>query len=199
MYGPVTALSYLPATLARAPAWALLIAKLIALSFFFFPMLWLLLAEHWRNVRDAVVASFTFICFFLFSFHLDSLASSATAVHADASALCFGGFACAFLWYRKQADDALMLLLSSACVWLSVYAKLQALPMIFALPLYVLIADGRRPFTRYFRCLFGSGLVLSALFLWIFNPRLFIFNTVTSLTRLRARLASRAKRGIPHL
>ncbi|MEM1170762.1 MAG: hypothetical protein AAGJ08_17195 [Cyanobacteria bacterium P01_H01_bin.35] len=189
IYGPITALAYLPTTLAISPTGAVMMGAFISAAFFFIPILWLVVCEIHESQKVMSLnrsyklllftyAFYAFISFFFFSF-LSSLYFSAFNIHADAIALGLGAAACGFLYCRKHKDSLLSLLLSAIMIVLAIWAKQTALPLLIALPTYVLLADGRRCFKLYLLCIVISGLTISALLLTIFNPEYTFFNMLT--------------------
>lgn len=191
IYGPITALAYLPATLAISPTGAVMIGSFISAAFFFIPILLLLVYENLHKSQKVlslnrsqkllftIYAFYAFIGFFLFSYGSSPLNYSAFNIHGDAIALGLGAAACGFLYCRERKDSLLPLLLSAIMVVLSIWAKQTALPLLIALPTYVLLADGRRCFKHYLLCICISGLIISALLLTIFNPQYTFFNMLT--------------------
>ncbi len=191
IYGSITALAYLPATLAISPTGAVMIGSFISAAFFFIPIVLLFVYENLHESQKVlslnrsqklllkIYAFYAFIGFVLFSYECLPLNYSAFNIHADAIALGLGAAACGFLYCRERKDSLLPLLLSAIMVVLSIWAKQVALPLLIALPTYVLLADGLRCFKRYLLCLFISGLIISALLLTIFNPQYTFFNMFT--------------------
>jgi hypothetical protein len=179
IYGPVKTLIFLPVTLAHSPTVALISALFINVSFFFIPILWLHVGEHSQDMRKALIALSAFFCFGFFTFKSNSLGYSAFSTHADAPALGLSVIACAILYYRKHKDSIPPLLYSAVFAVLAVWTKQVAVPLLFALPTYVLLADGRRCFWRYVLCIFIAGVVISTFFLCLFEPHNLFFNMFT--------------------
>jgi hypothetical protein len=191
IYGPITALAYLPATLVMSPTSAVIIGSFISAAFFFIPILGLIIYESLHQSQQVpslnrsqkllftIYGFYAFIGFSLFSYNSTALNFSAFNIHADAIALGLAGAACGFLYCRKHKDSLLPLLLSAIMIVLSIWAKQVTLPLLIALPTYVLLTDGRRCFKRYLLCICISGLILSALLLVIFNPQETFFNILT--------------------
>lgn len=188
IYGCITALAYLPATLASSPTGAVIIGSLISTAFFFIPVLLLLFYENFLKLQAVpnlnnyqillriIYSLYAFIGFFFYAYSSSSLNKSAFMVHADAIALGLGATACIFLYCREHKDSLFPLLLSAIVVVLAIWTKQTALPLVVALPTYVLLADGRRRFKLYLLCIFITGLIISALLLTIFNPQYAFFN-----------------------
>jgi hypothetical protein len=191
IYGPILYLAYLPATLGISPNGAIIIGTLISVAFFFIPILFLFVSESFHQSQKAmnlnrsqkllfiIYAFYVFIGFFVFSCKSLPLDHSAFVIHADAIALGFGGAACCVLYFRKRKDSLLSLLLSAIMIVLAIWTKQVTLPLLIALPTYVLLADGLHCFKRYLSCICISGLIISAFLLIIFNPELVFFNIFT--------------------
>ncbi len=62
-YGPVNSLSYLPATIASSPTIAIIIAGLMAITFYFLPIFWLHVGEYWKNSHELKIACYVFLLF----------------------------------------------------------------------------------------------------------------------------------------
>jgi hypothetical protein len=179
IYGPVTALAYLPATLTSSPTAAVILASLLSPLLFFLPIFWLHVGDNWRNLQQTIVAFSAFIGFCFLALGSIPLSESAFLVHADAPALGLGASACAVLYYRKHKDRIPALFLSATFAVLAVWTKQVALPIPFALLTYVLLADGRRCFQRYALCFCVSGTLISAILIVAFNPQPLFFNILT--------------------
>ncbi len=164
MYGPGTAFAYYPVTLfAQRATTATMLAKLLTYTYYFGPVVWLFLRPEKTRPRLA----FTILCllaFALYSHETDILAGSGYANHSDAPALGLGAIACTLLLKRRAADDRLFLLLSACCAVLSVWTKQVMLPIIVALPIYLLIREGAQAAGRYVGYLFICGTSAAVLF-----------------------------------
>lgn len=176
--GPVMALAYLPATLAHSPTVAVILGSLTSAAFYFLPILGLHFAKHRKNlrIRNIIIASLAFIGFALFSCTSPALRYAAFSVNADAPALGLCAAACAVLYLRKRKESWSVLFLSATLAVLAVWAKQVAAPIAIALPIYVLLVDGRRCFVRYILCFLAAGLSVSAIFFILFKPEPLIFN-----------------------
>jgi len=177
--GPLRALIYLPATLFNSPTPALIFASFISVSFYFLPILWLHVGKNLFAPKKSLFAVYGFVCFCLFTLSSPALTYSASTVYADAPALGFSAVACAILYYRKRNDNILLLLLAALLSVFAVWTKQTLVPMLFALPTYILLTDGYKSFRRYILCLCVSGVAVSTLFLSIFNSKNLWFNIVT--------------------
>ena len=184
MYPPLRSLSYLPATLAGTPLWAVVIGVALSCTFFFVPMGYLHLVGHLHTRRDALVAFWGFLCFCLCTFYFPALYSSAFVVHGNAPSLGLGAAACAVLCHRTGSLSSLSILASAILAVASVLAKQMMAPILVALPVYLWIAHGPRPalLSIWYVCL-TSGLACAALCV-LENPNDVWFNVFTLPSRL---------------
>ena len=84
-----------------------------------------------------------------------------------------------FFARRTLRSDWRRLLLSALCAVLSLGAKQTMAPMLIALCLFLLVADGPRATLRYLLYLVVSGLAFAALCFVLFHPiGDFLYNTV---------------------
>lgn len=179
IYGPVSVLAYLPATLTHSPELSLRIAEAIAIGFFFLPVLWLCTAGTLKDKPLFAFALTAFLCFCFLAILLTNLRNAAFTVHADAPTLGLCALACACLYFRKNPNHWGALLGSSIFVILAVWSKQVAVPLILALSLYVFLADGWPTLKRFLLCLLIAGILISGLFLMIYNPHDMLFNMFT--------------------
>ncbi|HEX8202124.1 MAG TPA: hypothetical protein VF590_16735 [Isosphaeraceae bacterium] len=188
MYGPISAVAYLPATLASSPTVALLVGCGLSLGYYFLPVvaLYAIASRRGRSPSpswgeasatepgDGSTASFlyAFAVFGIVSLDLPSLNYSAGRVHADAPALGLAMAACGALLAGRDGASA-------ALAWLSVLTKQTMLPIVAVLPIWVLLTAGRRAFGRYLlRLALAGGLLLAATLAW-FDARALAFNVLT--------------------
>ncbi|MCJ7646801.1 hypothetical protein MUO65_07900, partial [bacterium] len=177
--GPLQPLTYLPAALINSPTPALILASFISACYYFLPILCLHIGKDLTHPRELSFGVCAFACFCLFTLSSRALTYSAFAVYADAPALGYSAIACAILYYRKRKDNIIGLLLAALFSVFAVWTKQTLVPLLFALPTYILLTDGYRCFKRYILCLSVSGVVVSALFLCIFNAENLLFNMLT--------------------
>lgn len=177
--GPLQPLTYLPAALINSPTPALILASFISACYYFLPILCLHIGKDLTHPRELSFGVCAFACFCLFTLSSRALTYSAFAVYADAPALGYSAIACAILYYRKRKDNIIGLLLAALFSVFAVWTKQTLVPLLFALPTYILLTDGYRCFRRYMLCLFVSGVVISAVFLFVFNAKNLLFNIVT--------------------
>jgi len=170
-YGPITALAYLPATLAPNPTLILLFGSITSLLLTCAPVVWLLFRTQKDKSAAAPMAKYVLLLLFLFfSLFNDALAYSMYNIHADAPSLGFGALACCVLLsdsIRQQfVKFGLVALFASLAVW----SKQNLAPLFIALPIYmVLIRDWKTGFVL--AAYMGAGvLLLSAVMVYFFGP-----------------------------
>lgn len=137
IYGPVTALVYLPATLASSPLGATFIATILMLAMFYFGSIvavkeaagttWL---KIWELLAVIVAATWLF----------PPVHRAASSIHADAPALAFGAIAAAFAmrekWRISRWENEV---LAGVCCASSVFAKQNMAPLVVGLALWMLL------------------------------------------------------------
>ncbi len=165
IYSPIAPFFYLPAVLAPSPEGAVMLGTLMTALAFFGPVL-LLLFLGCKGRSRWVWACFLVFC--LFTFYERALLGPAFWIHADAPALGFGAIACAALYGSGVRVGAGRCLVSAFAVVLAVGSKQVALPLAFALPLYVWLREGRGAALRYLVALAVAGVaVLGFVALWV--------------------------------
>lgn len=179
IYGPITALVYLPAVVANSPIIALVVAQLISVALFFIPILWLHTGCHPELARPTLPTVYAFIWFCLVTFYSRALSYSAFAVHADAPALGLGAGACAVLYRHDIPPGFWRSLLSAGLAVLAIATKQTMLALPLALSIYVLAVSGWRSFVDYLFCLGATCAVLGAILLSTVDVPAFLFNVVT--------------------
>lgn len=179
IYGPLSALVYLPAVLFSNPQFSLLAGVSIAILLYFAPAVWLHLGSTLKYGRPAATnwIGLAFFCYFTFFF--SSLKVSAFLIHADAPALGFGAAACACIYFRRNSGDSRLLFLSALFAACSVWSKQVSVPLYAALPLFVFLTEPRSVFIRYGFFLALTGLGLSLVFLAAFDPQPMLFQMFT--------------------
>jgi hypothetical protein len=166
MYGPLTALAYLPVTIFHSPTIIFLLAGTLSTAFFFLPILWLHIDRLPYRSPKFIYGLWGFICFGLFIYHSLALGWSAFSIHADAPALGFSALACYALYQRRQKDRLTPFIVSALSCVLAVWTKQTLAPLVLALPVYLWLAEGRRSAVRYALCLLTLGSAISLLFFW---------------------------------
>jgi hypothetical protein len=178
IYGPLGALVFLPAAIAESPTTAILIAAGIATGLFFLPILWLLIGESWGKPQNLIANLGIFLCFCFFCLDSPPLLYSSFSIHVDSPALGFGAIACGFLYFRQQKECVKPLIWSAIFAVMAVWTKQSILPILIALPVYILITDGKRYFNRYVVCLAIAFIGFTAFFTLIFGYENLFFNLI---------------------
>lgn len=161
IYGPISALAYWPAT--WVPFFhAVSVGVICSLFFFFAPPAALLLKDRAGKTKPSALSFLALVCFVLVASLLSSLKRSALTIHADAPALGLAALACAFVYWKKAFRfEILPLFLSAFFVMAAAYSKQTAAPLLLALPVFIMWADGAKSFFKYL----GALLAAAALFL----------------------------------
>ena len=169
LYGPLAAVMYLPATLAHSPVSAITIAATEAVIFFLLPLLgiFFVCSKDYRRGRQMVMALLGLISFFALISGHEGLVYAMFKVHADAPAIGFASLSALFLHFRQRNWDVYCSLAALFAVF-SLLTKQTMLPLIIALPLYVLITEGPQRFLRF-------SLIISALLAVSVTTLLMIF------------------------
>lgn len=175
MYGPIAAIAFLPVALAHTPSGVLAIAVAVNVIAFFVPMLGCIAATG-VPARIAVPAAVVFGFLVLWD---PGLRFSGLSIHADAPALGLCALACVPFVRRTGVPDAAALGLSATCAALAVWTKQTSMPIVVALPLWLVAVGARRAAVRWVEWLAGIGIVLSSALLLGFGPRELWYNMVT--------------------
>ena len=172
IYGPVSVFVYLPSALAASPANAMRIAEVILMGCFFLPPLWL----HFGSRQNFLFRLLVLLIFCYFPLISKPLRDAAFNIHVDGPTLGLAAIACGLLYFRARKAGEAALFFSAVFAVLSVWSKQVAVPLLAALPLYLFLAEGRKTALRYTGYLLVSGILISALILFAFNPKDVIFN-----------------------
>jgi hypothetical protein len=175
IYGPVTALIYLPATLASTPAGAMLIAALITLVLFYgggFVALreavrgsWL---KWWQLLAVVIGVTWT----------IPPVQRAATAIHADAPALAFAAIAAAFAMrsVHRVSRWENEILAGAFCV-ASVLAKQNMLPLAVGLAGWIFVRSRWKGLTVFgASAIVGSAAMMALVEFRLGGVRAFLFN-----------------------
>lgn len=179
IYGPVSMMIYSPSALVSSPMAAMRIAEAITMICFFLPSL-ILHFFTCRNTQQAPKTNdyrlFIFFIFSFFPFISKPLRDAAFNVHVDAPTLGLAALACGLLYFYRERQGRMNLVLSAVFAVLAVWSKQTAVPLLIALPLYLMMTESVKAGVRYTLYLLAAGGVISGLFLWVFNPQNLIFN-----------------------
>lgn len=175
IYGPVSVLAYLPATLFKHPMVTMPVAATIASFFFFLPPLWL----HVKTKSTEAPLTYrlsAYLCFAGFAILLTSLRNAAFTVHTDAPTLGLCALAAGLIYFKNSMKESAAFLFASLFAILAVWSKQVAVPIIPALCLYVLLSDGFKKCFKLIFFFFISGLLISGLFLFYFEVKNMLFH-----------------------
>lgn len=178
IYGPVTALAYLPAAAGGTPTAAMLLGACVSALWYYGPAL----AVFWRFSRGTPRIHWSLPLLAVPAFGLATagsapLAYSAHRIHADAPALGLLALACLPLLSRR-APHALGLAASAVCAVLAVWAKQSAVLGLLSLQVFVALALGRGAWRTWAVSMLGGALASAAVFLAAFDPAALLFNMV---------------------
>ncbi len=179
MYGPVSVLGYLPATLANSPIIAMRIAELLNIFYFFLPVYFLHMVEVRKDKECLPSAILAFLCFCCFAFLFSSVKKAAFNIHADAMTFGLCAMACLALRFPSNQNNRRGLFFSALFTILAIWSKQLAVPLIPALCVYLLFIDGIKTGLWYTLFLVILGSILSILFILKFGFRPLFFNLFT--------------------
>jgi hypothetical protein len=164
IYPPGAYLPFAPALLASTPTAAILIAETLVMVYFFLTPSLVLLAGSGQQPGWVVTGLWGWCCFAGLALRNATTSYHLSSVHADAPCLAAMGMACALLYLSKSAPGWKTLLGSATCAVLAVWCKQTALPVLVALPLYILLAWGWRRCVVYTLLIAVVGALVSAAF-----------------------------------
>ncbi len=180
IYGPITPLSFLPATIFQTPVAAVLAGMTLAVGYFLVPVLiwlWRLSPPTWRGRLSCLSVFFLFCWFTYFN---QPLQETVFWIHADGPALGLAASACLLLLQAvSRPQQRMWLILAALTASLSVWTKQISLPLLVALPVYLFLAQGRRQWLTFSLIIGITITALTGLLLVIFNPKRLLFNTFT--------------------
>ncbi len=183
LYGPVGAVAYLPATIARRPAGAVLAGQLLSWLFVFGTLGWLHCRSARRAGRQWRWAALGFLTGAALIVDVRPLEYVAFTVHVDAPALALAAMACGLLVFRDRDAGWCRLLAAASCAVLALWTKQMVLPLLVVLPVYLALTAGRRAAGRFLLCLLLAAGLISAAVWWLFDPVDLLFHLWTMPSR----------------
>lgn len=172
LYGPITALTYLPTVLMRTPNAAVLLGSVLTVTLCYGAALWMHVAASRGQSRMSILP---FLATGFMILYLEPLQYSCIRVHADAPGLFFG--ALAILAVCDEKYPPLCGLLGSAIFAIfSVWAKQPFIGVPIGLCIFIAITQGRRRLVQYVSLLVLAGIAVGAIFVWIFGLHELYFN-----------------------
>jgi hypothetical protein len=178
IYPPVSALSYLPATIFGDPTAMILSGRLMSLLFYFGPVCWLLIREARGQRISPVVAGLLFASFAFLTNDSLPLRYVSTEIIADAPTLALGAVAMSLVGLMHGASPSRRAAMATGACTLAAWSKQLAFPLLFIPLLWAGCTGGWRALGR---CLQISVAVVGGISLPIvlaFGPRELFFNTV---------------------
>ena len=178
IYPPVSALSYLPATIFGDPTAMVLSGRLLSIFFYFGPVSWLLIREARSGRIPPVAAALLFVSFAFLSNNTRALRYVSTEVIADTPALAFGAVAMALVGLMQGASPGRGAACAVAASTMAAWSKQLAVPLLF-IPL--LWAGGTGGWRGLGRSILLAAAVIGGISLPIvlaFGPSELFFNTV---------------------
>jgi hypothetical protein len=180
IYPPLSYLVYLPATLISNPTYAIMAGSCISAAVFFAPALLLSFprGENGRGRRCSLMGIAATVGFFQAMLFSKSLWVAAFFIHADAPTMGFLGLACLALSRRRgeTARSSTTYLVSAILAAMALWSKQTSLPMVAALPFWVLLTDGFRPSVRFFSYLAAAVAAFGFVFSGMVDVEALLFN-----------------------
>ena len=178
IYPPVSALSYLPATIFGDPTAMVLSGRLLSILFYFGPVSWLLIREARSGRIPPVAAALLFVSLAFLSNDTRALRYVSTEVSADTPTLAFGTLAMSLVGLMQQVSPGRRAAIAIGACTLAAWSKQLAVPLLLVPLLWAACTGGWRGLGR---CLLLSSAVVGGISIAIvlaFGPRELFFNTV---------------------
>ena len=178
LYPPLYPFSYLPVTfLFSSPTALVLAGSSLGFLYALLPQIWLYFRREPGSTKDPIGNSARLVCFALFTGTLFSLSYAIFPVRSEAPMLALCAFAAVPLLRRGDLSWA-GALVSATLLALAIWTKQTALPAALAMPLYLLLADGRRSAFRFLSAFVLALVPVSSLFVLGFGGKILFFNLV---------------------
>jgi hypothetical protein len=179
IYGPVTAIIYLPTVLASTPTAAVFIGGMITLFISLLPLILCLLPAAVRNEKDRI-ASATALLFAIGALlYMPGTFAAVTSIHADAPAFGLGLLSLAVVSHGKGSSSNVRLGLSALFAVLAVWAKQIEAPLLVGIAVYLWVAHGRKPLLRFIAWTASIGIAVTGLSCAAFGLQKMAFNMWT--------------------
>jgi hypothetical protein len=175
IYGPVPALLFLPAAIAKRPTTAILIGELINIVVALGPAVWLLLRASSRQARW--FAWLAFLVFIWITMSHESLRRAVYMIGPDAPTLALIACAIAILW--RSPRSLLHMSIAACCAVLACWCKQSALPVLIVFPLYLWLSEGPIPAITQAVLIGMAAVVISVVFVLSFGASNMWFHMVT--------------------
>lgn len=174
IYGPWSALVYLPATLGSHPTTVGIIGSTIAAFCYFVPTAWLLLIASRGRAPMLALAGLLVVGWRAVA--AEDLCRAVFIAGPDAIALGLATTACAVIYSGRTL---LTMTVSALAVALCIWTKHSFAPLAAGLLAYVAITDGLNKSAAYLALLAGAATILSTLFLALFGVSNMWYHMVT--------------------
>jgi hypothetical protein len=191
-YGPLTYVTYLPATLFRAPNSAVLAGSTITVLLCFLSIGILHFgggrwrqASFWPALLGCTAAGYL-VCY------LEPLRYSCVNIHADGPGLALGGIACAALRWRKGSSQWRGIVPSATMAVMAALCKQPLAMLAVGLLVYLYLVDGWKVAVGYLAAVVGVSLVLGSACIWAFGYKELYYNLIVIAARHPWRLSGLA-------
>lgn len=175
IYGPISALFYLPAVLGRSATASLLIAGVMTVAIVLGPLFWINLKGNWEDPRRRLPALMGFAFCAASVLAIVATESISTRIRVDAVAVGLGLLSCIVLIHNREQPGWPRLALASAIASLAVWSKQIEAPLLVAHGLYLWLAFGRKMLWRFLSAAFCTGSVISVTLILTFGSDM-LFN-----------------------
>ncbi len=176
MYGPVSAMVYVPAAMAHDPTVAIMIGAAINTLCYFLPAAWFL-RRCGRGQSGAIILA-AFAAFALISSRQFVLQMTATLVTIDAPAIGLATCAMAVMVAAPREKLGRAGAISGVFAALSAWTKLTTAPVVIALCVYALLIARPRDAVRFILCMAAAGIAVSGIFLLWFGTEMIFHNLI---------------------
>jgi hypothetical protein len=148
LYGPVTAIFYLPATITHTPNGAVLVGSCITAIACFSSLAWLHFSCK-KEPTDQTICVFGFMVSAFIVLFDPALRYSCINIHADGPGLALASGSCASIFYGERKQSNFHLFLAALLSVLAIWGKQMFVVVPAVLALYLLIAEGWSRFLRF--------------------------------------------------
>jgi hypothetical protein len=179
IYGPMTAIAYLPTVLASTPTAAVFIGGLLTVLISLAPLILFLLPVTGRNERDKISPAAAILFAIGALLYIPGTFAAVTSVHADAPAVGWGLLSLAILIHGRGSDSGTRLGLSALFAVLAVWTKQIEAPLLAGIAFYLWLAHGRKTFAHFVAWAASIGIAASCIFCAAFGLQKLVFNMWT--------------------
>jgi hypothetical protein len=178
LHTPISHFLFLPAAAIQDPTTSILAGSLLACVLVFSALGFALVRSAPPVSGRWVIAAVSFLfCGFLIV-QSEGASNTAFGIHTDAATLAFATIACTLVAGPNRITPASSIWMATAACVLAIACKQTIAPVVVAIAVYVLIAEGRKRFALFLLAIAVTGGSLLALLLSILPARAFLFNTL---------------------